>query len=163
MIAWADDNMADGIPGPWDRGDETVDDEPGCGPEADASLYFTDDDPETPGLAGMSAWDAARGFVFTPYGQVAISGPDASVASDVFQRARGYVPFAGYVFDAEAGPHLERNRTYQGQLGRWVQREPLGFVDGVRGCPSPPAPRMLAPTDRANAISLDPCLDSYSQ
>jgi len=128
--------MADGIPGPWDRGDETVDDEPGCGPEADASLYFTDEDAETPGVAGMSAWDAARGFVFTPYGQVAISGPDASVASDVFQRARGFVPFAGYLFDDAAGLCPVRNRTYQGQLGRWVEREPLGFVDGAAQTPT---------------------------
>ncbi len=36
----------------------------------------------------------------------------------------------GYVFDSESGLYTVRFRTYETGLGRWIQRDPAGYVDG---------------------------------
>ncbi len=36
----------------------------------------------------------------------------------------------GYVFDAATPGYTVRNRTYLPELGPWVQRDPVGYVDG---------------------------------
>ena len=47
----------------------------------------------------------------------------------------------GYVFDRESGLYTVRFRTYETGLGRWIERDPAGYVDGaslfefVRGRP----------------------------
>jgi len=39
--------------------------------------------------------------------------------------------FAGYRYDADTGLYHVRNRYYHAQLGRWLTRDPLGYVDGM--------------------------------
>ena len=39
--------------------------------------------------------------------------------------------YAGYRFDAETGLYHVRNRMYHPTLGRWLQRDPKGYVDGM--------------------------------
>ncbi|MEI7836470.1 MAG: RHS repeat-associated core domain-containing protein, partial [Planctomycetota bacterium] len=50
--------------------------------------------------------------------------------------------FAGYRYDPETGMYHVRNRMYHPTLGRWVQRDPAGYVDGANlyesGVSSPP-------------------------
>jgi RHS repeat-associated protein len=41
------------------------------------------------------------------------------------------ITYAGYRYDADTGLYLVRNRIYHPTLGRWVQRDPLGYVDGM--------------------------------
>jgi RHS repeat-associated protein len=41
------------------------------------------------------------------------------------------VLYAGYRLDPESGLYQVRNRAYHPTLGRWVQRDPLGSVDGM--------------------------------
>jgi len=52
---------------------------------------------------------------------------DDGTASDVANT----VLFAGYRFDAETGLYHVRNRMYHATLGRWIQRDPAGYVDGM--------------------------------
>ena len=42
------------------------------------------------------------------------------------------VGYAGYLFDGELSPprYTVRHRSYAPDLGRWLQRDPLGYVDG---------------------------------
>jgi len=48
----------------------------------------------------------------------------------------------GYVFDRESGLYTVRFRTYETGLGRWMERDPAGYIDGtalyqyVRSSPS---------------------------
>ena len=37
----------------------------------------------------------------------------------------------GYVFDRESGLYTVRFRTYETGLGRWLERDPAGYVDGA--------------------------------
>ena len=41
------------------------------------------------------------------------------------------VLFCGYRHDPDTGLHHVRNRMYHPLLGRWLQRDPLGYVDGM--------------------------------
>ncbi len=40
------------------------------------------------------------------------------------------VGFAGYIIDDETGLYAVRNRTYCPGEGRWLERDPAGYVDG---------------------------------
>jgi RHS repeat-associated protein len=44
------------------------------------------------------------------------------------------IGYAGYIFNAEipgAGLYTVRHRHYAPDLGRWLSRDPLGYVDGM--------------------------------
>jgi RHS repeat-associated protein len=51
----------------------------------------------------------------------ATGGPDNPIGWD------------GYVFNAETRLYTVRHRTYEPVLGRWMQRDPAGYVDGGNG------------------------------
>lgn len=96
----------------------------------DAALYFTDADASAVGLDDVAAEQAFDVYGHTAYGEVPIL-----LASRLRPHAAPDVSFAGYLFDEEAGLCLVRNRTYQEKLGGWLQREPMGFVDGPEQTP----------------------------
>jgi len=57
--------------------------------------------------------------------------PDGVLSADAVNNEIGY---AGYQFAPEAGAlgaYLARNRWLDPELGRWRQRDPLGYVDGM--------------------------------
>ena len=136
MIARADDNTANEIPGIRGTCGDEMDDAAGRYRDGDADLYLTQDaDANTVGLGAAAAGEAFDGCVYTAYGQAPILDPDkaaqpASRPSGTRRSGRDRLPFTGYQFDDAAGPYLVRNRIYQAELGRWLQRDPAGFVDG---------------------------------
>jgi len=55
-----------------------------------------------------------------PFGWISDpSGPDLPIG------------YSGYVFNNESGLYTVRNRDYSPDLGRWVQRDPMGYADGM--------------------------------
>jgi len=151
MIAWADDNTVNEIPGiQGPCGDET-DDVAGRDGDGDAALYFIDDaDHDAIGLGETTAGEAFDGYGHTPYGEAPILDPDktgqpASRPPGPRPSSRDRVPFAGYLFDDAAEPYQARNRVYQAELGRWLQRDPAGFIDGSNTYPYARANRSLNP------------------
>jgi RHS repeat-associated protein len=40
------------------------------------------------------------------------------------------IGYTGHVFDPETGFYLARHRHYSPEFGRWVQRDPAGYIDG---------------------------------
>ena len=69
-------------------------------------------------------------YLYEPYGQVTIYDADWS-------DTRGTSSFSneilscGYRLDPESGLYHVRHRMYHPTLGRWLQRDPLAYVDGV--------------------------------
>ena len=58
-------------------------------------------------------------FATTGSGGSTVHGPDNPIAWD------------GYVFNAESSQYLVRFRWYDPSLGRWLEREPLGYSGGM--------------------------------
>jgi len=70
-------------------------------------------------------------FAYTPYGQSKVL--DANFASDgdgISDVAWEY-RFTCREFDSETGLHYFRARYYHDGLGRFIGRDPLGFIDGL--------------------------------
>lgn len=42
-----------------------------------------------------------------------------------------HIRYGGYYFDAESNLYNVRNRYYHPDLGRWLTRDPIGYVDGM--------------------------------
>ncbi len=75
--------------------------------------------------------------MYDPYGNVTFLKADWSlqeVSGHADGTASAYdnpILFAGYYRDSETGLYHVRNRMYHAQLGLWLQRDPLGYVDGM--------------------------------
>ncbi|MCX5651770.1 MAG: RHS repeat-associated core domain-containing protein, partial [Planctomycetota bacterium] len=44
---------------------------------------------------------------------------------------RNSVGYCGYIFNEDSGLYTVRFRTYSPPLGRWLERDPAGYVDGM--------------------------------
>jgi RHS repeat-associated protein len=68
-------------------------------------------------------------YTYSPYGNVTrYSGAWASQSETTY---RNSVLFAGYWRDRDTGLLLARNRWYHPLYGRWMSRDPIGYVDGM--------------------------------
>ncbi len=73
----------------------------------------------TGGAAQAALASGQVSFTTTGSGGSTIHGPDNPIAWD------------GYVFNAETSQYLVRFRWYDPVLGRWLERDPLGYIDGL--------------------------------
>jgi RHS repeat-associated protein len=68
-------------------------------------------------------------YSYTPYGEATVLTP---VGIPIPTSAVGNVyTFTGRELDAESGLYHFRARTYAPKLGRFIQRDPAGYVDGM--------------------------------
>jgi len=73
-------------------------------------------------------------YDYDPYGQVTVLDDDWTLDSDGGDGKSdvdNQILFAGYRFDPESGLYHVRFRMYHPTLGRWLQRDPLGYIDGL--------------------------------
>ncbi len=68
----------------------------------------------------------ADGTILT--NDVGAAEPFGAISNSTVDNQIGY---AGYVFNEETQHYLARNRWYHTQLGRWLQRDMAGYVDGM--------------------------------
>jgi RHS repeat-associated protein len=73
----------------------------------------------------------AERTIYDAYGQPTLY--DATWANTIAESASkaNEIRFCGYVYDAVVGLYTVRYRVYDPALGRWVQRDPAGYVDGM--------------------------------
>ncbi len=77
-------------------------------------------------------------------GKITQTDYDISIADDgksssggvgeagLFSRGvRNSIGYCGYVFNEDSGLYTVRFRTYSPTLGRWLERDPAGYVDGM--------------------------------
>ena len=103
--------------------------------------------------------DAATGNVverclYDPYGKATVLDGDWQLVSGNASAFANEILYAGYRLDAESGMFQVRNRNYHPTLGRWIERDPAGYVDGMslyQYCRSNPA----AMTDPQGTIGGD--------
>ncbi len=92
------------------------------------NFYLTDANMNVTALAGTYAAIIER-YTYDPYGKVEIF--DASWNSRASSSYDNSILFAGYYRDVESDIYSVRYRNYHPDLGRWLQRDPLGYVDGM--------------------------------
>ncbi len=69
-------------------------------------------------------------YAYTPYGEVTILDADFSADSDNKSDISNEHLYTGRRLDPETGLQLNRNRFYAAGLGRWVNRDPIGYEGG---------------------------------
>ena len=103
----------------------------------DETLYYTTDgNSNITALVGTDGAVVER-YVYDSYGKVTfLTG--AWVKTQIGQETAGTlsayateVLYCGYRFDSESGLYHVRHRVYHVTLGRWMQRDPQGYVDGM--------------------------------
>ena len=109
--------------------DENTDADGECTDVDDERLYFlTDANMNVTTLVDTSG-DPAERYVYDAYGRATIYAPGWSERST---SAYGNATlFAGYFRDGETELYHVRNRYYHPALGRWAQRDPAAYTDGM--------------------------------
>ena len=74
--------------------------------------------------------DVVERVVYDPYGKPKFYDGDWANASDSSAYANEIL-FGGYRYDTETGLYHVRHRPYHPTLGRWLQRDPIGYADGM--------------------------------
>ena len=102
-----------------------------CTDSDDEHLYTTQDaNFNTTALVDASDGSVVERVVYDPYGTPTFyDGSWANASSS--SAYDNEILFCGYRFDPESGLYHVRHRMYHPTLGRWLQRDPLGYVDGM--------------------------------
>ena len=66
-------------------------------------------------------------YAYTPYGEVSVLDADFSADADGKSDISNEHLYTGRRRDPETGLQLNRNRFYAAGLGRWVNRDPIGY------------------------------------
>ena len=97
----------------------------------DQRLYYTTDaNMNVPALLD-TAGDAVERYSCDPYGRVTVYSDDWSTTVDWDDSKKNPVRYCGYFFDNETGLYCVRYRYYVPLLGRWLQRDRIGYADGM--------------------------------
>jgi len=105
--------------------------------EGDSVLYYTNDANFNMTALVAADGDVAERVVYDPYGK-----PTFLKADWTLQEASGHadgtasayaneILFTGHRRDAETGLYVTLHRTYHPTLGRWLQRDRIGYADGM--------------------------------
>jgi RHS repeat-associated protein len=119
--------------------DEDVDDDDDCtetdwdtGDDPDEHLYYCQDaNFNTTALVERSDGTVVERYSYDPYGKVTIYDDDWSDTVTWANSKKNEVLYCGYRYDHESRLYHVRNRSYHPTLGRWMQRDPIGYVDGM--------------------------------
>jgi RHS repeat-associated protein len=115
MVRFHDDNT-DGDYS--DSGDDTL------YPMTDANFNVT-------GLVDGSDGTVIERYSYLPYGQFTVLDGDFSADGDAQSDVSWTNLHQGTLYDSDAGLYDVRNRFYSPTLGRWIQEDPAGYVDGL--------------------------------
>jgi RHS repeat-associated protein len=95
----------------------------------DERLYYCTDAQMNVTALVTAAGTVVERYAYDPYGQPIFH--DGSWGSQTSSSHGNAILYGGYYFDAETGFYHVRNRMYHPLLGRWLTRDPLGYVDGM--------------------------------
>jgi RHS repeat-associated protein len=111
--------------------DENKDGDGDCVDGTDQRLYYTQDANFNVTALINTAGTVVERVLYDAYGKSTLwnAAWSATQASTLYNNE---VLYAGYRFDPESGLYQVRHRHYHPTLGRWVQRDPIGYHDGMR-------------------------------
>jgi RHS repeat-associated protein len=102
----------------------------GCGRDKDKAYYYHEN-----ALGSIYAVTNDKGKVveryeYTVYGEVTITGPAGKGKRNHSTIGNRFM-FTGREYDSETGLHYYRARYYSPEMGRFLQRDPIGYSDGM--------------------------------
>ena len=95
----------------------------------DERLYYTTDANMNVTALFSTAGVALERYTYDAYGHTSVYDPDWESEEDT--NYDNVILFAGYYRDPETWFYHVRNRFHHAELGRWHQRDPLRYVDGM--------------------------------
>jgi len=111
--------------------DENRDGDSSCTDEDDQRLYYLNDANMNVTALASASGDVAERYEYDPYGRVSVLDPDWTAEADSLSDFDNEILYCGYVYDTETGFYCVRNRHLAPTLGRWLQRDPMKYVDGM--------------------------------
>ena len=112
--------------------DENTDDDNDCTESGtdERLFYLNDANMNVTALVDTSGAVQER-YVYDPYGQCTVYDDDWSATVDWDDSKKNPIRYCGYYFDDETGLYHVRHRSYHSMLGRWLQRDPIGYGGGI--------------------------------
>jgi len=110
--------------------DENKDGDSDCVDGLDQRLYYAQDANFNVTALIDTAGTVVERVLYDAYGKSTLYNAawSATQASTLYNNE---VLYAGYRFDPESGLYQVRHRHYHPSLGRWVQRDPIRYADGL--------------------------------
>jgi RHS repeat-associated protein len=108
--------------------DENKDGDGDCVDGTDERLYYLQDANFNVTALVTPAGAVAERYAYDPYGNAAVfTSAWVTQAPTVYNNE---ILFGGYRLNQETSLYLSRNRDYHPTLGRWLQRDPVGYAGG---------------------------------
>jgi RHS repeat-associated protein len=110
--------------------DENKDGDGDCVDGTDQRLYYAQDANFNVTALLNTAGTVVERVLYDAYGKSTLwnAAWSATQSSTLYNNE---VLYAGYRLDPESGLYQVRHRNYHPTLGRWVQRDPIGYQDGM--------------------------------
>ena len=83
-----------------------------------------------PNLGPGPAWFVGQRYVYSPYGNATILNADWSEAPSGETPAVDNL-YQGMTLDSVTGLYYARSRNYSPSLGRWINQDPAGYINGA--------------------------------
>jgi RHS repeat-associated protein len=96
----------------------------------DAVYYTNDANMNVTSLVEESGTVIER-YAYDPYGERTVLDADWSADADGLSDVDNVLGHQGLYLDTESALYYNRNRYYSPSLGRFITRDPLGYVDGM--------------------------------
>lgn len=124
----------------------------------DERLYYLNDANMNVTCLVESDGDVAERYVYDPYGKAtAVYSDNWSTSVAWSASKKNPIRYGGYFFDNETGLYSVRNRMYHPHLGAWMQRDPVGYSDGMSLYQYVGS----GPVVKTDAMGLGPIVDPY--
>jgi RHS repeat-associated protein len=115
--------------------------------------YYTFDANYHVTAAATTVGAAAERYYYSPYGSLIFLDGSFNVLTTQQSQIGNSVTFTGRQFDSESGLYYFRRRYFHSQLGQFVRRDPLLYVNGLSLYCAYFAPNSLDPTGTVEPVA----------
>jgi RHS repeat-associated protein len=96
--------------------------------QPNSRLYFLQDaNWNTTAIVNFSgAWQVLQQYIYSPYGTITVLNEDGAGSTPIVNNL-----YQGMTLDPVTGLYYARNRNYSPTLGRWINQDPAGYINGA--------------------------------
>ena len=103
--------------------------------QPNSRIYFQQDaNWDTTAIVGYNGttgtWNVVQRYTYSPYGTITVLNADWSTPPAGTQPLVNNL-YQGMTLDSVTGLYYARNRNYDPSLGRWINQDPAGYINGA--------------------------------